>query len=271
MFSSKTCRFVVFSFLSLSANAATVRGVAHRELTETRVELGTAGTYAILTQAGISTSAYPNPSNITGNIGVTPITGAAMTGFNLVKSDDKVSSTDDAQIIGAAYASDYAEPTPTNLIQAKEDMKTAYADAASRTTTVDPSNPTYYLNRNGGNIGGLTLTAGVYTFGTSVSINSDLHFSGISTDIFIIQIAGGLTQAANVQVTLINGAKAENIFWQVAGAATVGADSHLDGILLVATAVTFGNSASLNGRILAQTRCNLDQNTIDSTELSVVI
>jgi hypothetical protein len=85
------------------------------------------------------------------------------------------------------------------------------------------------------------------------------------TDVFIIQMTGNLIQAANYNVILSNGALAKNIFWQVSGEVTVGAGAHLEGILLVKTEVLFETSSSLNGRVLAQTACNLQKATITQT------
>jgi hypothetical protein len=106
------------------------------------------------------------------------------------------------------------------------------------------------------------LTSGVYTFDTDVNLNGDITFSGSATDIFVIQTTGNLVQAAGYSVILSGGALAKNIFWQVAGQVTVGAGSHMDGVLLVKTAVTFVTGSSLNGRVLAQTACNLQSTTI---------
>jgi hypothetical protein len=75
-------------------------------------------------------------------------------------------------------------------------------------------------------------------------------------------MTGNLKQVANTKVILQNGALAKNIFWQVAGFVEVGAGAHMEGILLVQTAVTFVAGSSLKGRVLAQTACALDQATI---------
>lgn len=58
------------------------------------------------------------------------------------------------------------------------------------------------------------------------------------------------------------GAKASNIFWQVAGVATILAGAHAEGIILCATAITFENGGSLNGRGLAQTSVTMIANSV---------
>jgi hypothetical protein len=259
MFSSNTCRFVVcFLSMALSATAETVRGV-HRELEETAtVDLGTAGDYAILTKTGIST--VPT-SAITGNIAVSPIAATAITGFVLMLDSGTQFSTS-TQVVGKATAASYGGAAATLLTTAVSNMETAYTDAAGR---LNPDAARINLGTGllGGSLpGGPTtpLTPGVYTFGTDVSISGNLHFNG--DGVYIIQIAGSLIQAAGYNVILEGGALAKNIFWQVAGHVEVGANAHMEGIILGKTAVTFVTESSLNGRILAQTACVLQKATI---------
>jgi hypothetical protein len=133
-------------------------------------------------------------------------------------------------------------------------MQTAYTDAAGRAAGV--------TELGSGNIGGLTLTPGVYKWGTGVSIPTNVTLAGSAADVWIFQIAGGLTQAAATTVVLGGAAQAKNIFWQVAGGVTLGATAHLEGNVLSQTAITLGNKASVNGRLLAQTAVTLDASTV---------
>ena len=68
--------------------------------------------------------------------------------------------------------------------------------------------------------------------------------------------------SAAVNMTLIGGAQAKNIFWQVAGQATFGTTSHFEGIILSMTGITFQTGATIKGRALAQTAVVLDANTV---------
>jgi len=214
------------------------------------VNLGAAGNYAILAKSGISS--VPN-SVITGDIGVSPITSTAITGFSLtVDATNQFSSS--IQVIGKAYAPDYASPTASNLTTAVSNMETAYTDAAGR-----PSN---YTELYTGDISGQTLTAGVYKWGTGVLINGDVTLSGGPNDVFIFQIAKGITQAAGAKIILAGGAQAKNIFWQAAGAVSIGTGAHFEGIILGKTNITLGTNASINGRLLAQTAVTLIMNTV---------
>jgi hypothetical protein len=85
--------------------------------------------------------------------------------------------------------------------------------------------------------------------------------SGAADDIFIIQTTKSIVQAANTEVTL-DGVLTSNVFWQVAGDVSVGTGAQMEGVLLVKTAVTMKTGSTLNGRVLAQTACNLQMATI---------
>jgi len=260
MFSLNTCLFVLA--LTVACNAVV-------SAKEPIVELGGAEEYVILANTGIST--VPD-SVITGNIAVSPITSAAMTGFSLSMDLSGRFSTS-TQLIGKAYAANYSPTILTRLNTAANNMGTAYTDAAGRSNS-DAARINLGGGILGGAFGGATtkLTPGVYTFGSSVVLTSDIYFEGSGidagqgdTDVFIIQISGVLTQAANYNVFLSNGALAKNIFWQVAGNVALGAGAHMEGILLVKTDVLFVTGSSLNGRVFAQTACNLQSATITET------
>ena len=113
-----------------------------------------------------------------------------------------------------------------------------------------------------GNIGGKTLTAGLYKWTNTVSIPSDVVISGGANDIWIFQISGNLTMSSAAKITLSGGAQAKNIFWQVAGQVTVGTTAHMEGILLSMTGITMQTGSSINGRALAQTAVILDNNAV---------
>ena len=118
------------------------------------------------------------------------------------------------------------------------------------------------MNLGGGTVAGQTLAPGTYTWGTGVNITTDLMLEGSATDVWIFQVAGTLDMAAAKSVNLSGGALPQNIFWQVSGAVTMGAGTHFEGIILGKTGITFGNLASINGRLLAQTAVVLDATTV---------
>ena len=216
------------------------------------VNLGTAGSYVILTKTGISTT---GSTAITGNIGVSPIDSTAITGFGLILPAASAFSTS-ALVTGKAYAPDYANPTPANLTTAIGDMETAYTDTAGRAADV--------TELGAGNIGGLTLAPGVYKWSTGVTIPTDVTLSGNSNDIWIFQIAQNLDISSATKIVLAGGAKASNIFWVVAGQTTIGTTAVFNGNILDQTAIILNTGAVLNGRALAQSAVTLDANSVST-------
>ena len=214
------------------------------------VDLGTAGTFVILSKAGISTTGI---TKITGNIGVSPIAATAITGFGLVL-DRSGTFSRSALVTGKVYAADYTAPTPSKLTAAVGAMETAYRDAAAR--------PAGVTELGAGNIGGLTLVPGVYKWGTGVTIPTDVTLSGGKNAVWIFQIAGTLNISSAKKVILQGGAQASNIFWQVAGATTLGTGSTFNGTILDKTNIALQTGAVLNGRALAQTAVTLDANAV---------
>ncbi len=214
------------------------------------VNLRTAAGFAILAKSGIST--VPK-SAITGNIGVSPAAATYITGFSLTKHSSNVYATA-PQVVGKIYAADFAAPTPSNMTTAIADMQLAFTDAASRAPSV--------TELGAGNIGGMTLTAGVYKWGTGLLIPTDVTLTGSATDVWIFAIAKDLTVSSAKRIHLAGGALAKNVFWQVAGKSTLGTTAHLEGTLLCKTSIALGTGASINGRLLAQTAVMIDGSTV---------
>jgi Ice-binding-like/Bacterial Ig-like domain len=210
------------------------------------VSLGTAGTFAILSQTGV-TDVYA--SVINGDVGSSPITGAAV----LVTCGEVPT--------GIIYTVDAAGPLPcrttnaTFLTAAIGDMGIAYADAAGRSLP----NAT---ELGAGQIGGLTLAPGLYKWSSNVLISTDVTLSGGPNDVWIFQIAGEINQASATHVTLAGGALAKNIFWQAAQGVAIGTTAHFEGVLLGQTMIAVKTGASVNGRLLAQTAVTLEQNAV---------
>jgi len=215
------------------------------------VNLGKASTFVILSKSGITNVPA---SKITGDMGVSPIAGTAITGFALVADKTNTFSTS-TQVTGKIYAANYASPTPANLTTAVSNMQTAYTDAAGR---VNPD----FLNLGAGNIGGKTLTPGLYKWTSNLVIPTDITISGKATDVFIFQVAGTLKMSSAVKIILKGGVLAKNIFWQTSGATTLGTTTHFEGNILSQTGINLQTGASINGRLLAQTSVTLQMNTV---------
>lgn len=217
------------------------------------VDLGAAGNYVILAKTAINNSPT---SAIIGDAGISPAAETYITGMSLTAATGFATST---QLTGKVFAADMAAPTPSNLTTAVDNMITAYNDAAGR-----PSPDFFELST--GNIGGKTLSPGLYKWTNTVTIPTDVTLSGGPEDVWIFQIAEDLTVSSAVNVTLSGGALAENIFWQVAGEVTIGTTSHFEGVILSMTGITLNTGASLNGRALAQTAVILDSNVVTRPE-----
>ncbi|MDB4933776.1 MAG: hypothetical protein JWP87_748 [Labilithrix sp.] len=213
------------------------------------VLLGAAGKYVVVAKAAITN--VPT-SKITGNVAISPAAASYITGFSMTKAGTKWTSP---QVIGSLFAADNDPPTPTNLTTAIGNMETAYTDAAGR------PNPTK-LNVPSGTIDTTPLAPGLYKWTSTVTIPGDIFIAGAANDVWIFQISGDLMMSAAKQMHLTGGARAKNVFWQVAGQVDLGTTAHAEGIVLSKTAIKMGTGASINGRVLAQTAVNLAGNTI---------
>jgi hypothetical protein len=214
------------------------------------VALGEAGNYVILAETGVST--VPT-SNVTGNIGLSPISRTALTGFSPTMDSSNTFSTS-AQVTGKLYAADYSDPTPPNLTTAINNMQTAYTTTAER-----PANVT---ELGAGNIGGLTLAPGVYKWGTGLLIPTNVTLAGGANDTWIFQIAQTLNLAAATTVVLSGGAVASNIVWQVGGVVTLNTTSQMEGTILAQTKIDMLAGASINGRLFAQSAVNISSSVV---------
>jgi hypothetical protein len=188
------------------------------------VDLGTAGSFAVL--AG-STVTNTGNTNLFGNLGVWP--GTAITGFppGIVSE-----GTTDA---GNAIA-----------MQAESDLSTAYNSAASA-----PCGTTL----TGQDLGGLTLTPGVYCFGSSAQLTGTLTLDaqGNPNAIFLFQIGSTLTTASGSSVIFANGGQGNDLFWQVGSSATLGTGTDFAGNILALTSITLNTGANIAcGSALAQ-------------------
>ncbi|WP_052309036.1 ice-binding family protein [Aequorivita sublithincola] len=215
------------------------------------VNLGTSSNFVVLAKSGISTT---GTTSIVGNIGVSPIDHTAITGFSLILDPSGQFATS-SLVDGKIFASNYTSPTPTLLTTAVSDMETAYTDAAGRIPD--------YTELYAGDLTGQTLTTGVYKWGTNVLVSAGgVTISGSPTDVWIFEIAQDLIIANGAIITLSGGAKASNIFWQVAGQVTLGTTSDFSGNILCQTQIAMQTGATFDGRALSQTAVTLDGNSV---------
>jgi hypothetical protein len=197
------------------------------------VNLGTAANFAILAGSTITNTGV---SSVNGNIGLSP--GTAVTGFP-------------PGVLNGAF--NLADATAAT---AKLDLTAAFVDAAGRTGAI--TIPT--------ELGGTTLLPGVYnsaagTFGITGTLTLDAQ--GNPNAVFIFQAASTLITASSSKVLLINGAQANNVFWQVGSSATLGTYSIFKGNILAQASITVTTGTVIDGRALTQTAAvTLDTDTI---------
>jgi hypothetical protein len=138
-------------------------------------------------------------------------------------------------------------------------METAYTTANG---LVVPAPTNEFM---AGNLNGQTLSPGIYKWSSNVDITNGIILDGGGDNCasFIFQIAGDLTVANGAIITLQNGAKAENIFWVVAGSkAALGTTVDFSGNILCKTLISLNTGAKVLGRLLAQTEVTLNASTV---------
>lgn len=197
--------------------------------------VGTASTFGVL---GGSTVTNTGPTVVTGDVGVSP--GTAVTGFP------------PGTFGGTLHAADAVAQ------QAQADATTGYNDLAGRASSAAVS----------GDLGGLTLIAGVYTADSSILLTGTLTLNaqGDPDAVFIFQIGSTLTTATDSVVALVNGASACNVYWQIGSSATLGTSSEFVGTVVALTSITANTTATIEGQLLARNGAvTLDTNVIDSS------
>ena len=203
---------------------------------QTAVNLGTSSPFAVLAATAITNT---GATVITGDIGLSPGGATSVTGFP------------PGVVNGAEYAADGV------ALQAQNDLTTAYDSAQSAPST---------NNVTGVDLGNRTLTPGVYTASSSMTLNGPLTLTGNASSVFVFQAGSTLTTGSTgpASVLLTGGVQACNVFWQVGSSATLGTlTTDFVGTIMALTSATLDTGASVTGRVLARNGAvTLDDNTI---------
>lgn len=210
---------------------------------QTAPSLGSAQSFAVL---GGSTVTNTGSSVITGDLGVSP--GSAVTGF-----------PPGVVIGGTIHAADAAALAAQNSVTA------AYNNLASQACTQDLT---------GQDLGGKTLTPGVYCFSASAQLTGTLTLDaqGNPAAVFILKIGSALTTASSSSVVVINGGQVCNVFGQVGSSATLGTGTSLSGNILALTSITLNSGARVAGRVLARNGAvTLDANDVSVSNCATVV
>jgi hypothetical protein len=229
-------RYVVTDFLGNQAVAVT-GNVAKVDTSAGGPALGVATSFSVLGGTGVTSTGY---TVVSGDLGVSPST--SIVGFP-------------PGIVGGVQ-----HPGDSTAAAAQLARASAYNDAAARTPTGSIS----------GDIGGLTLTAGTYRSAAAVTLTGTVTLDGQGDPnaLFVFQLGAAFASAAASHVTLVGGATASHVFWQVNGAAGTGASSYMVGSILAAGAITLGAGAQLLGRALAYGAVTLSTNSLSFSPIN---
>ena len=197
--------------------------------------LGSAGSFGVVASSTVTNT---GPTIVNGDLGVSP--GNAVTGF----PPGIVTGT-----IQLGNASSLA---------AQNAVTTAYNQLAGQPCDV---------NLTGTDLGGLTLTPGVYCFSTSAQLTGTLTLNGLGNPgaVWVFQIGSTLTTASNSRVVFINGGQACGVFWQVGSSATLGTTTSFAGNVLALASITLNTGATNSGALFARTGAvTLDSNVVST-------
>jgi hypothetical protein len=194
--------------------------------------LTSAQTYVVL---GASAVTNTGATAITGDLGVSS-PGIGPTGFP------------PGTITGNTHSGDASSAA------AQGDLTPAYNTLAAKTCTT---------SLTGQDLGGMTLSQGVFCFTSSAQLTGTLTLNGDASSVFIFKVSSALNTASNSSVVMTGGSLARNVYWQVGSSATLGSGTAFKGNIIALTSVSLGTGATLSGRAMARNGAvTMDANAI---------
>jgi hypothetical protein len=218
---------------------------------QTAPSLGAAQSFAVLAGTAVTNT---GASVVNGDLGISPNGAGSISGFG---------GPPNGTVTGSTHAADGV------ALNAQNAMTTAYNALFAQACNTTFAVPT--------NIGGSTLTPGVYCFASSAQITGDLTLDaqGNPNAVFIFKTgtagASTLTTAPGSRVLLVNGTQPCNVFWAVSSSATVDTTSTFVGNILAQASITVNNGAHLFGRALAKAAVTLINDVVDATVCAGVV
>ena len=216
------------------------------------INLRTAANFAVMTGTGATSE--NGSASVTGHIGASGITGAAITVAcgELMGGSEMFTDNAEPSVSSACLSADKGAASI-----ALADVLTAYVAASAPETTAAVGPP--FLELGAGTVTVQTLAPGVYTWAGNVTITGEITLDGSATDVWIFQIDGTLD--TDQIMTLTGGALAKNVFWRVADVVTLGTGAQFKGVVLAKTNIVM-IASQIEGRLLAQTAVSLGSNTV---------
>ncbi|MEP6573618.1 MAG: ice-binding family protein [Gemmatimonadota bacterium] len=223
---------------TVRATSGAVSGFASVTITppaQVGPSLGTAGAFAVLGSTAVSCIGV---SNIAGDVGVAP--AGSVSGFP-------------APCTIAAPGAPTPHINDAVAQRAQQDVTPAFNALAAMPCGT---------SLTGQDLGGKTLSPGVYCFTSAAQLTGTLTLAGPSGGLWVFQISSALTTGTSAHVVMSGGGLAKNVFWQVGSSATIGQTTTFQGNIVAGVSVTLVQGASLNGRALSKAGVTMDTNII---------
>lgn len=198
------------------------------------IDLGSLDAFVVVAGAGLTNSNASGVTTLGGDVGLSPSATCLGDGLPCTSLNP--------QILGTLYAAD-----PEGVAaQAMVDLSAAYAEAMSRPSDLVVSD-----------ISGMILPPGVYSSGSTMSIavgeSVVLDGEGDADAVWVFQIGSSITVNNSAQILLVNGARADNVYWAVFASSTIGTNVSFKGNVLAGASNTVGLASVIEGRLLCTT------------------